>query len=122
MLTLQNYVGNVQRNPCRSSLSSALLQMANLQAYLTVRRSPAKFTGYILKPDGKSPLGGATVEIAGISTKTGRDGRFEITVPGKLAKEEGLVLSVQAEGYEASRDTVFPRSSEIGIALKRARQ
>jgi hypothetical protein len=31
MLTLQNYVGNVQRNLCRSSLSSALLQMANLQ-------------------------------------------------------------------------------------------
>src|ERR1019366_5900869 len=31
MLTLQNYVGNVQRNLCRSSLSSALLQMPNLQ-------------------------------------------------------------------------------------------
>src|ERR1035441_1244570 len=36
MLTLQNYVGNVQRNLCRSSLSSALLQMANLQATLRV--------------------------------------------------------------------------------------
>jgi hypothetical protein len=34
MLTLQNYVGNVQRNLCRSSLSSALLQMANLQGRL----------------------------------------------------------------------------------------
>src|ERR1039458_2149035 len=34
MLTLQNYVGNVQRNLCRSSLSSALLQMANLQSRL----------------------------------------------------------------------------------------
>src|ERR1017187_906436 len=33
MLTLQNYVGNVQRNLCRSSLSSALLQMANLQVW-----------------------------------------------------------------------------------------
>src|ERR1017187_763913 len=36
MLTLQNYVGNVQRNLCRSSLSSALLQMANLQRQDTV--------------------------------------------------------------------------------------
>jgi hypothetical protein len=31
MLTLQNYVGNVQRNLCRASLTSAFLQMANLQ-------------------------------------------------------------------------------------------
>src|ERR1035441_8814936 len=31
MLTLQNYVGDVQRKIFRSSLSSALLQMANLQ-------------------------------------------------------------------------------------------
>src|ERR1035441_10146144 len=38
MLTLQNYVGNVQRNLCRSSLSSALLQMANLQEAQLVDR------------------------------------------------------------------------------------
>src|ERR1035441_3956924 len=40
MLTLQNYVGNVQRNLCRSSLSSALLQMANLQSSLSGCHDP----------------------------------------------------------------------------------
>ena len=42
MLTLQNYVRNVQRNLCRSSLSSALLQMANLQrAHDTCAHTPS---------------------------------------------------------------------------------
>src|ERR1035441_2422083 len=40
MLTLQNYVGYVQRNLCRSSLSSALLQVANLQSSLSGCHDP----------------------------------------------------------------------------------
>src|ERR1039458_8916043 len=51
MLTLQNYVGNVQRNLCRSSLSSALLQMANLQSLLPERQQADH-----LRCPGESPV------------------------------------------------------------------
>src|ERR1017187_5906765 len=59
MLTLQNYVGNVQRNLCRSSLSSALLQMANLQGQASACQSERSSDSSLPVPSrhGSSTIG-----------------------------------------------------------------
>ena len=87
---------------------------------LGVRKSAAKLAGYILDADG-NPVERAKVEVAGLSTLTNADGRFELMVPGKLVTDE-LMMTARATGYEIFHDTVVPRSNEVRVSLKRSRK
>jgi hypothetical protein len=85
--------------------------------YLSVRRKAVPIAGETVDESGR-PIARARVSVAGISTISDGNGRFSLVVPSEQAQDE-LILRVDAEGYEAWRQTVVPNGGPIAAVLRR---
>jgi hypothetical protein len=93
------------------------LPLKEQSLYLSVRRKAVPIAGETVDENGR-PIPRARVSVAGISTTSNGDGRFSLVVPSEQAQDE-LVLRVDAEGYEAWRQTVVPNGGPIAAVLRR---
>jgi hypothetical protein len=94
------------------------LELEGTSLYLEVRRKPLHITGNVVDDETKAPLVGATVSVAGISTKTLEQGRFDLALPSDHVGDH-MVMSVSADGYRTWSGAVTPGSSPFGVALLR---
>jgi hypothetical protein len=84
-----------------------------------VRKKNGRVSGRVQDEKGNA-VSGAEVRVAGLSTLTGKAGRFEVAIPGDRIQAE-LELDVVAPGYEPEHYSAVPNSNEAVIVLKRAR-
>ncbi len=94
------------------------LELKGTSLYLEARRKPLHITGNVVDAETKAPVVGATVSVAGISTKTLEQGRFDLPLPSDHVRDD-MVMSVSADGYQTWSDGVAPGSGPVGVALLR---
>jgi hypothetical protein len=85
--------------------------------YLSVRKKPGRIAGHVHDEQG-SPVAGATIQAAGLSTQSDAAGHFELKIPGGRLQPE-LDLEAVAQGYGARRLKVVPNANEVVIPLLR---
>lgn len=95
------------------------LRLIGESLYVPVRKQGALLSGVILNQDS-DPVPGAEVRAAGQTAKTDEDGRFDLSIPGELIKEE-MTLDVRAQGFVSRTDYVAPNSNEIRLILTRSK-
>jgi carboxypeptidase family protein len=93
------------------------LQLDGTSAYLEVRRKPSHIRGNVLDPAGK-PLAGATVSLAGISTTSGEQGQFDLTLSSDRI-DERMVMRIAADGYQTWSQEVTPNGGALTAVLQR---
>jgi hypothetical protein len=84
--------------------------------YVAVSKKGVRLSGWIVN-DAGDPVPNAVVQVAGQTAKTDADGRFELSIPGELVKEE-MTLDVRAEGFISQTQHVVPNSNEIRLILQ----
>lgn len=97
--------------------SEAPLRLTGENLYVPVRKQGALLQG-VLVDQARDPVPNATVQVAGQTAKTDETGRFKLTIPGELVKEE-MTLDVRAEGHFSQTHPVVPNSNEIRMVLKK---
>jgi hypothetical protein len=100
-----------------SRTDGAPQRLSGESLYVTVKRNEALLEGVLTDESGE-PVTNAVVEVGGITSRTNSSGRFRVTVPGELVKEE-MTLDVRAEGFVSQTVSVVPGSNEIRLTLKR---
>lgn len=90
-------------------------KLVGASLYLAVRKKAGRILG-LVRDEAGVPRGGATITVAGLTTRSDRAGNFAITIPGDLLKGE-LSLQVVADGYPPWRETVVPGSNDIVVTL-----
>lgn len=93
------------------------LALKGQSLYLSVRRKAVPIAGETVDESGRA-IARARVSVAGISTISDGNGRFSLVVPSEQAQDE-LILRVDAQGYEAWRQTVVPNGGPIAAVLRR---
>ncbi len=93
------------------------LELGGTSLYLEVRRKPARIAGNVIDETGKAIVG-ATVSVAGTSTTSAEQGRFDLILPsGRVL--DGMVLRVSADGYQTWNQGVIPDGGPITTVLRR---
>jgi hypothetical protein len=87
--------------------------------YVAVRKKGVLLSGVIVN-EALDPVPNASLQVAGQTAKTDETGRFELSIPGELVKEE-MTLDVRAEGFVSQTHPVVPNSNEIRLILKKRR-
>jgi len=85
--------------------------------YFAVRQKGAELVGYV-KAEDNEPINGASVTLAGQSTKTDDHGFFKLGVSGE-AMRQSATLQVSAPGYVTWTSPVTPGSNEITVLLEK---
>jgi len=93
------------------------LRLTGESLYVPVRKQEVLLSGVLVDEAG-DPVSAAAVQVAGQTTKTDESGRFKLSIPGELVKEE-MTLDVRAEGFVSQAHHVVPNSNEIRLKLKR---
>lgn len=91
-------------------------QLEDASLYLAIRKKSARLTGRVQDEAGQ-PKAGATIAVAGLTTKTDPAGRFDLVIPGDRLQAQ-LPLQAIAEGYAVSREMAVPGSGELVVVLK----
>jgi hypothetical protein len=86
--------------------------------YLAVRKKPGRISGRVHDEQG-SPVAGATIHVAGLSTVSDSAGQFGFIIPGDRLQPE-LDLDAVASGYSSSHLKVVPNANEVVVPLTRA--
>jgi hypothetical protein len=96
-------------------------QLAGPSIDVTVRRKSGRVSGRIEEDRSAFvPIPGAEVHVAGITTKSGGAGEFDIVIPGNRLQPQ-LDLDVSASGYLPLHTTIIPNSNAAVIKLRRSR-
>jgi hypothetical protein len=93
------------------------LRLTGESLYVTVKKQAALLNGVIVD-ETRDPVPDAVVEVAGQKTRTNEFGRFELSIPGELLREE-MTLDVRAGGFVGQTLPVVPNSNEIRLILKK---
>lgn len=93
------------------------LELDGTSLYLEVRRKSSHISGNVLNETGK-PVVGATVSVAGISTTSVEQGRFDLVLPSDRVVD-GMVLHVSADSYETWNQVVVPNGGPVTAILRR---
>jgi hypothetical protein len=93
------------------------LRLTGESLYVPVRKQGVLLSGVIVD-EAREPVPNATVQVAGQTAKTNGSGRFELSIPGDLVKEE-MTLDIRADGFVSQTVAVVPNSNEIRRALKK---
>jgi len=93
------------------------LLLEGTSLYVEVRRKPLHITGNVVD-EIQSPVVGAIVSVAGISTKTLEQGRFDLELPSGRVQDD-MVMRVSADGYQPQSKWVIPGSGPVGVKLRR---
>lgn len=93
------------------------LRLTGESLYITIRKQGILLTGVILN-EARDPVPDAAVQVAGQKTKTDETGRFRLSIPGGLVKEE-MTLDVNAADFVSQTHPVVPGSNEIRLILKK---
>jgi hypothetical protein len=92
------------------------LKLDGTSLYLEVRRKLSHIAGSVLDETGK-PIEGASVSVAGISTMSVDQGRFDIVVPSDRVLDE-MILRVSAGGYQPWSQMVMPNGAPVTAVLR----
>jgi len=93
------------------------LELDETSLYLKVTRKPSNIVGNVIDETG-TPIVGATVSVAGISTRSVGQGRFELMLSSDRVVE-GMVLHASAEGYRPGSWSVTPDGRPVTAVLHR---
>lgn len=84
--------------------------------YLKVRRKPSHITGNVTDSRG-SPVAGAAVSVAGMSTVSGKQGQFDLTLSHDQIEDQ-MILRVAAKGYPTWSQEVLPNGGAVTVVLE----
>jgi len=93
------------------------LELDGTSLYLEVRRKSPHIAGNVLDESG-NPVVGAMVSVAGISTTSVEQGRFDLALPSDRVQDE-MVLQVSADQYESWNQVVIPNGGLVMVVLHR---
>jgi hypothetical protein len=85
---------------------------------MEVRRKAGKLSGRVQDENG-NPVGGAKIEVAGISTTTDPWGHFELPIPGDHLRPQ-MDVEIAAADFESGHYTVVPNSEHVVLTLKKS--
>lgn len=92
-------------------------ELSGTSLYLEVRRKPSHIAGTVVDENG-TPIAGASVIVNGLSTTSGKQGEFRLTIPAEVSKDE-MDLRVSAAGYATWNHRVIPNGSSVTATLHR---
>jgi len=93
------------------------LELDGTSLYLEVQRKSAHIAGNVIDETG-APVVGATVSVAGISTTSVEQGRFDLVLPSGRVLDE-ITLRVSADRYEPWNQMVMPNGGPVTAVLRR---
>ena len=101
-------------------INGSPLHLTSESVYVPVSKKGVLLSGLIVN-EARDPVSNAVVQVAGQTAKTHDDGRFELSIPGELVREE-MTLDVRATGFVSETHPVVPNSNEIRLILKRSKR
>ena len=93
------------------------MQLDGTSLYVQVRRKPSRIDGQVLDESGR-PVAGVTVSVAGISTRSTAQGRFDLVLPSDQVLD-GMVMRASANGYQPWSQLVVPDGGSVTAVLRR---
>jgi len=93
------------------------LELDETSLYLPIRRKSLRIAGNVIDETG-TPIVGATVSVAGLSTMSVGQGRFELMLSSDEVSE-GMVLHASAKGYSPGSWRVTPDGRPVTAMLHR---
>jgi hypothetical protein len=95
------------------------IQLTGSKAYIEVQKKAGHIRGHV-NDEHRGPVGGATIEVSGITVKTNRSGYFDIAIAGDQL-QSNMMLTAVAPGYIPWHDPVVANSNDMEITLRSER-
>jgi hypothetical protein len=93
------------------------LELAETTLYVRVQRKAAHIVGNVIDETGRA-IAGATLTVAGVSTTSAVDGRFDLSLPSDRVVDD-MLLSVSADRYQTLSQPVIPDGLPVTVKLRR---